>query len=962
MNNFPLETDVRIQVDERLKNLGWEFDGINKNVFLEQPKTDAEKKKLGGKRPDYVLYEKGKDTPLIVIETKKKGANINLAIEQGKFYAETLNVPIVFATDGVYYKSLHTVTQKPLLLNGEEVDELIRELTAIQYLQTGSNALDTIPKQIQLSRQELISIFNEANNSLRVEGLRAGIERFGEFSNILFLKLFSEIDDLKEKQDFDRKWKWNFYKTKPADEILDYINKIVLPEISTHYNDSNILSPLQIKDGRVLKKIIDKLDPLVLTDINSDIKGDAFEYFLKSTTATGNDLGEYFTPRHIVKMMVKLANPQIGEKIYDPFCGTGGMLIESFRHIYNTMPRNERTLKQLKEDTVFGNEITNTARITKMNMILAGDGHSNIQMKNSLASPEENKYDVILTNMPYSQTTEYGSLYDVPTKNGDSICVQHCIKSIDKTSENGRIVMVVPEGFLFRKDLQKTREYMLKKCKLQSIISLPQGVFLPYTGVKTNVVYLTKVKQEETKNHFWYFDVKNDGYSLDNHRRKLSTENDIEIFLANRKIDENNKNEVLNVGFNFIELDKVKDNDYILSGNRYKNLFEYDNSKYDFITLNDCCDIINGSTPLKSKAEYWTNGTIHWFTVEDIKKQGREIFDTQQMITPQALSETSLRLIPINSILLCCTASVGEYAINKIPLTTNQQFNALVIKDYYKNKLLPKYLFYISYKFKETLEIIGGSTSFNYVSVKTLKNLKIPIPTIDKQENIIKELDSYQRIIDGARMVVENYKHSFEIKSEWEICGLSDISAFIRGITFPKSAQKTEKQSDCLGIVTTKAAQATGIVENDVVFIDKSYAKKEKYLREGDILISLANSLSLVGRTTYVDKHYENLSFGAFMGVIRADKTKILPQMLYYLLNSNVAKQYFLSNAKTTTNISNLTFEDLGKLTLSVPPFEIQQQIVAQIEAEQVLVESSKKLIEVFAKKMADKVNQIWGV
>src|SRR6476661_9100631 len=138
MNNFPLEPEVRVQVDERLKNLGWALTGVKKNVFLEQPKTDEEKKKLKGKRPDYVLYEKGKDTPLIIIETKKPGSNISLALEQGRNYAEILNVPIVFATDGVYYKSIHTFTKKPLLLNGEEVDELIRELTAIQYLQTGS--------------------------------------------------------------------------------------------------------------------------------------------------------------------------------------------------------------------------------------------------------------------------------------------------------------------------------------------------------------------------------------------------------------------------------------------------------------------------------------------------------------------------------------------------------------------------------------------------------------------------------------------------------------------------------------------------------------------------------------------------------------------------------------------------------------------------------------------------------
>ena len=138
MRNYPLEADVRVQVDERLKNLGWLLDGKDKNVFLEQPKTEKEKKRLKGKKPDYVLYEKGRDTPLMIIETKKRGGNINSALIQGRDYAKALDIPIVFATDGVFYKSLHTETEKNLVLNGEEVDELIREITALKYLEIGT--------------------------------------------------------------------------------------------------------------------------------------------------------------------------------------------------------------------------------------------------------------------------------------------------------------------------------------------------------------------------------------------------------------------------------------------------------------------------------------------------------------------------------------------------------------------------------------------------------------------------------------------------------------------------------------------------------------------------------------------------------------------------------------------------------------------------------------------------------
>lgn len=755
MNNFPLETDVRVQVDERLKNLGWELNGKNQNVFFEQPKTENEKKKLKGKRPDYVLYEKGKDTPLIIIETKKKGANINSALEQGKIYAETLNAPIVFATDGVYYKSLHTNTLKPLLLNGEEVDELIRELIAIKYLQVGTNELDTIPKQIQLSRQELINIFDEANNTLRVEGLRAGIERFSEFSNILFLKLFSEIDNLKEKPEFDRKHKWEFYKDKPSDEILDYINGIVLPQISKHYNDDNIFSSLQIKDGRVLKSIIDKLDPLVLTDINSDIKGDAFEYFLRATTATGNDLGEYFTPRHIVKMMVKLINPQIGEKIYDPFCGTGGLLIESFRHIYNTMPRNERTLKQLRENTIFGNEITNTARITKMNMILAGDGHSNIQMKNSLANPVNEKYDIVVTNMPYSQTTEYGSLYDIPTKNGDSICVQHCIKAIDKTAENGRLAIVVPEGFLFRKDLAKTRKYLLEKCELQSIISLPTGVFLPYTGVKTNVVYLKKVNKKSTKNHYWNFDVKNDGYSLDNNRRKIDGENDLEKYLSNRNPEATSKKETLNVGFDIISIDDVIKNDYILIGSQYKSIHNHDNIKFKLAKLKDVVKVLSGF-PFSSQNFSTTEG-FPIIRIRDIKTN-----KTDTKFNGEYKSEY---VVKNGDLIIGMDGDFNHILWEGGDALLNQR----ICKIYDYQNCLKEYIFHI---IRKPLKLIWDNTPYTtvkHISIKQILDITIPLPPIEVQQEIVNKLKKNQKIIDDAKRKIDELeqKNKIEISEIW---------------------------------------------------------------------------------------------------------------------------------------------------------------------------------------------------
>lgn len=674
MNALPLEADTRALIDKSLENLGWKLTGRDKNVFLEQPRTEEERKQLQGKRPDYVLYSKENDQqPLIIIEAKKKGERIDNALNQGICYAKQLNVPIVFATDGLFCKSYHTKFDKTPILNGEEVDEFLRESLALKYLNTWE--VNTVSPKVQYDRKELIKIFNEANNMLRGDGLRAGIERFGEFANILFLKLISESEDVKKingiQSDFDDMCHWDYIKNLKSSLRIEHMNKIVYEKLNALYK-TDIFTPLSIRDTTILKEIMDKLDPLTLTDVDSDVKGDAFEYFLKESTATKNDLGEYFTPRHIVKTMVKLVNPQIGEKVYDPFCGTGGFLIESFRHIWNTMPRNANTEKMLREKTIYGNEITNTARITKMNMILAGDGHSNIHMRDSLANPIEGEYDVVLANMPYSQKTKHGNLYDLPSSNGDSICVQHCMKAIDAAAENGRMAIVVPEGFLFRKDLTKTRELIFKNCNLQSIISLPQGVFLPYTGVKTNIIYATKINQKlsskEKRKDYWYFEVKCDGYTLDNHRRKLEKGNDLDKYQEYRKLDEDQKPEMLSIGFEIIALDKVKENNYVLVGSRYRE----------------------------------AKGT--------------------------------------------------------------------------------------SFKFEST--------------------------------------------------------------------PLSSIAAFVRGISFPKSAQMTSVSDDYLGVVTTKAAQDTGIKEEDIIYIDSQNLKQEKLLKKDDILISLANSLNLVGRVTYVRKKY----------------------------------------------------------------------------------------------------------
>lgn len=591
-----IERDTEILIDNQLTNLGWNNnpDHKDRNVYQQRVKTDKQKALLKGKRPDYTLYETNSDRPLAIIEAKKPGQNIQDAINQGLAYANLLDAPIVFATDGVFTKAIHTKVNKPLKLNGEDIDELIRETLALGFLKT--NEVNTLDKRVIKSRGELISVFETVNVLLREEGLQQGLERFTEFSNILFLKVLSEVEDGKEqfgiKSKIDKAYRWNYFREKTGQELLSYVSDTVLKWFSQEYKDETIFQGLKIKHPDNLKEIINLLDDLQLTDINADIKGDAFEYFIRSYSASNpSDLGEIFTPRHIVKTAVKLVNPQIGEKIYDPFCGTGGMLIVAFKHIMDSMARTDFNLGVLKEQTLYGSELTRTASIAKMNMILAGDGHNNIVRQDSLANPVDNLYDCIITNFPFAQKTRYGDKYTIPNRNGDIICPQHCFRAL---KEGGRMALIAPDGFLTNKNskaYESIRKYLIENSTLKSVISLPRGAFEPYNRAKASILYFTDIKKSKTKSHFWYINVKNDGYTLDKKRTKIDGINDLEFILSEKNLDTQAENYLIELGITKIHISDIKTNEYVLNAAPYIKLPDFTNSKYNSVAIGDILEL-----------------------------------------------------------------------------------------------------------------------------------------------------------------------------------------------------------------------------------------------------------------------------------------------------------------------------------------------------------------------------------
>lgn len=420
---------------------------------------------------------------------QRRGVDLKDALKQGTEYAEVLECPLVFAINGAYCETRFIPNGKELILNKNEVRELIREVECLEFIRKNTNEVCTIPEEILISREELIKSFKNLNDILRGEELRAGIERFSEFSNILFLKLMSENG---------KKSCWNSLKQQSDDDIIGYINGYIINQIKNEYG-GDVFTPLLIKNPKTIRSIINKLDPLVLSRIDFDLKREAFEHFLEQTTSTENDLGEYFTPRHIVKSIVNLVDPKFSETVYDPFCETGGFLTESFKYIKdNTIIKDKEQEYTLKHSTIYGREITQNARIAKMNMVLQGDGHSGIEQIDTLANPEMKytviekddkgeeaevvrvrKFDCIITNMPFSQKTDYGNLYynGLAKKNGDAICVLHCLQAL---KQGGRMVLVVPEGFYLEKILQKFVSFCSQKQNCKALFHFHRELFSVY--------------------------------------------------------------------------------------------------------------------------------------------------------------------------------------------------------------------------------------------------------------------------------------------------------------------------------------------------------------------------------------------------------------------------------------------------------------------------------------------------
>ena len=755
------ESAIRKKVDKILENIGWITDEESPdcNVTTEVPKLLKQKEKLERNEGDYFLYKSGTDEIIGIIETKKPNESIKQALNQGiKKYAEPLDVPIVFATDGSIIRTYHLKDKSELKKDGVAITNLLNESELLKFQKTANIFT---PIEVKYTKQQLIRIFDRANQLLRKDGLREGIERFTEFANLLFMKMINEIEEEREKQGIgrrlDKRYCWDFFKDWDGQRILDYINDTILPKLADKYNHSGDVfnRTLSIKNPETIKEIVDKLSKLNLSIIESDVKGDAFEYFLKESVSVGNDLGEYFTPRHIVKLIVQLVNPVFGETIYDCSCGTGGFLIEAYKHLWEKCKHTKENIEFLQEKTIYGRESTGTATIAKMNMILAGDGHTNIKQMDSLSKPIKEEYDVVLTNFPFAQETDYGTLYGMNTKDANGIFLKHIIMSLKET---GRAGVVCFQGVLFDSRYKGIREYLLKNCNLEAVIKLNRFTFQPYANVDTSILIF---KKGEPTKKVWFFEVDEDGF------RKTGSKK------GRPPIDKNDLTTLKDIWDSkpetekswYADISEIEKNNWVLSSDKYKpkNLKE---TKYEVVELETLGEPKLGKTP--SKRDYNSNRDgLKIIKYRDVLSDGEIDWDKDDegYVSKKIAEEKGFRELKNGDILIVASGhspeSIGtKSCIVKIPEHIKEPVyyvGELMRIRLTSKEILPEYL--LNYlKTKEGYKAIHECVEGVHLVQGRAEKMKIIKPSLEIQRKIVEDLREEQKIINNSKKQIQKAK------------------------------------------------------------------------------------------------------------------------------------------------------------------------------------------------------------
>ena len=705
---------------------------------------------------------------------------------------------------------------------------------------------------------------------------------------------------------------------------------------------------------------------------HSEKLGDAFEYLLSIMGSQG-DAGQFRTPRHIIDFMVKVVDPCKNETILDPACGTAGFLISSFNHILNKNKKDNRLNLTADERTrlinnFFGYDISpDMVRLSLVNMYLHKFPAPKIYEYDTLTSEEKwnEFYDIILANPPFMSPKggiKPHKRFSIQAKRSEVLFVDYIAEHLHP---NGRGGVIVPEGVIFQSgNAYKKLRKMLIETSLYVVASLPAGVFNPYSGVKTSILFLNKNLAKKT-DRILFVKVNHDGFGLGAQRRKIK-ENDLPLALEIIKKYKQSIIENKEIEFNIneaklahvVKKEKIaKSGDYNLSGDRYKETIVY-NGKWDFVEILEIADIGSGNSAPQGE-KYFKNGKYPFYRTSDVGKVhiSTNLNQSNDHVNELAVKEKKLHLFPKDTILF--PKSGASTFLNHRVMITKEGYVSSHLATIIPNekKIYPLFLFYLLLKIDA--KTLTPDQAYPSLKISKIQKIKIPLPPLEIQEQIVAELDSYQNIIDGARQVVENYKPIFKIDPNWPMVKLGEVCAYFNDGDWIESKDQAKIGFRLIQTGNVGVGEYLDKADRVRFITEETFNRlKCKEIFPGDILISRLPDP--VGRSCIVPKLNTRMVTAVDCTIARANKNLVDPLYLLFVTNSEV---YFDNLSKFLTGASRerISRKNLEIVKIPLPPLEIQKQIVARIENEQKAINSNKELITIFENKIKEEIAEVWG-
>ena len=703
---------------------------------------------------------------------------------------------------------------------------------------------------------------------------------------------------------------------------------------------------LPFRDGQTLTLFLKEISDLSYN--NSENLGNGFEYLLSIMGSQG-DAGQFRTPRHIIDFIVDIVKPTKTDTILDPACGTAGFLISAYKFIQKFVQDSNQQLTPQERTTltenIQGYDISpDMVKLALVNMYLHKFKNPKIYEYDTLTQDTrwDNYFDCILANPPFM--TPKGGIkphnkFGVKANRSEVLFVDYIMEHLNST---GRAGVIVPEGIVFQSAnaYKELRKKLVDENYLYAVVSLPSGIFQPYSGVKTSILFMDRQLAKKS-DKVLFVEIQNDGFDLGAQRRQID-KNDLPKALELINQWQNAINSQIEFSIDskrivLVEKSKLTEGEeYNLTASRYKVTQDFSNCKWKMVKLSDICelkrgtaitkkDIVEGNIPVIAggqKPAYFHN---------EFNRSGETI----------------------------TVAGSGAYAgfINyyNVPIFVSDAFT---IKPLDENICKTKYLYNVLKAKQDYVYSLQSGMGIPHLYTKDLIDYEIPLPPLEVQEEIVKELDGYQAVIDGAQKVIDNWKPTLPINQNWEKVKFEELYLLPskNGLTKPTAIRGNGYKMINMG----ELFQYNKIGDISMALVPLSEnEKKLNDIQVGDLLFARQSLVvSGAGKCSIVVNVPEYTTFESHIIRVRLNKELVNPMFYYYYLQSDNSPVKSIINYQNQAGIKG---SDLAKITVIMPSLEEQNQIVAKIEKEEKAIEECKKLIELHQEKINTKIQSIWG-